>query len=82
MYDVSQGAKCGISLMTALTIPEFASNPLYPRILQIFVDPQTQQLHAHRFLQLCALMSSNMPVAAKKRCMLPANFFSSFSRIF
>jgi len=62
--------------MTALSIPEFASNPLYPRILQIFIDPQTLQLPAHRFLQLCALMSSSMPVAAKKRCMLPACFLS------
>jgi len=70
MYDPSQGATSGIPLLTALSIPEFASNPLYSRILQIFVDPQTQQLHANRFLQLCALMSSNMPVAAKKRCML------------
>jgi len=70
MYDRSQDAKDGISLATALSIPEFASNPLYPRILQFFVDAQTKRLHADRFLQLCALMSSSMPVSAKKRCML------------
>jgi len=67
-YDTSQGASDGIALSTALLIPEFASNPLYPRILQVFVDAATNRLHANRFLQLCALMSSDMPVTAKKRC--------------
>ena len=70
MYDPSQGAKDGIPLNTALSIPEFASNALYPRILQIFVSAETGRLSADRFLQLCALMSSSMPATAKKRCML------------
>jgi len=68
MYDTSQDAKDGIPLTTALSIPEFASNPLYPRILQIFIDAGAQRLYADRFLQLCALLSSSMPAAAKKQC--------------
>jgi len=70
IYDPSPGAKDGIPLITALSIPEFASNAFYPRILQIFVDAETDRLSADRFLQLCALMSSSMPAAAKKQCML------------
>jgi len=73
MYDTSQDAKSGIPLSTALLIPEFASNPLYPRILQIFVDAGTKRLTAERFLQMCALMSSSMPTAAKKQCMSVAD---------
>jgi len=69
-YDQSPGAKDGIPVTTALSIPEFASNALYPRILQIFVDRQSQLLRADRFLQLCALMSSGMPTSTKKRCAL------------
>ena len=68
IYDPSQDAKDGIPLITALSIPEFASNALYPRILQIFIDGRTERLYADRFLRLCALMSSSMPAAAKKRC--------------
>jgi len=70
MYDPSPGAKDGIPLSTALSVPEFASNAFYPRILQIFVDAQSERLFADRFLQLCALMSSSMPATAKKQCML------------
>jgi len=72
IYDQSPGAKDGIPLATALSIPEFASNALYPRILQMFIDAETGRLSADRFLQLCALMSSSMPAAAKKQCTLLA----------
>ena len=70
MMDTSPDAKAGIPLSTALSIPEFASNLLYPRILQIFVDAAAERLYADRFLQLCAVMSSKMPASAKKQCIL------------
>lgn len=79
MYDASQDAKSGIPLTAALLIPEFASNPLYPRILQIFIDAGTERLTADRFLQLCALMSSSMPTAAKKQCMLLTPIMYTFA---
>ncbi|ELU13260.1 hypothetical protein CAPTEDRAFT_165784 [Capitella teleta] len=66
-YDNSPGGTAGIKQEEILLFPEFAGNPLIPRVLDLYLNSESGRIFPDKFLYFCAILSSRTGIGAKRQ---------------
>ena len=66
-FDTSEKGTNGAAVSDLLTIPEFQTNPLMVRIVELYTDPEHERVFPESFLYMCAALSSKTSVDKKRK---------------
>lgn len=68
-FDDSPKGTVGVKYNLMLTFPELQSNPVIPRLLELYIDPRSRTLYAENFVYFFALLSTKTPISKKREGM-------------